>query len=995
MNTFRSVVVTLLFLFLTISSPLAGEDYWQQYVHYDFKVKLDVEKHALSGDGIITYRNNSPDTLDRVYLHLYPNAFKDNNTTLARESSRYYSGAITPENNGYIDILEFRITRKDVSADVSSAPVVAYRVNDTILESMLPERLPPGESLQMYIKFYEKISSLVRRGGWRGDQYDIAQWFPKLVVYDQKGWHPDEYHASGEFYGEFATFDVAITLPYNYIVGATGVPVAGDPGWTWVQVDTGLSDAAWDQAYAEMKTAIEARADQGQERTVTFHAENVHDFAWLASPDFLYERGEWNGIPVHVLYRSHAKAEWSKVVAQRGENVLKWLSEKYGLYPYPQLSITHGLLGGGMEYPMLVMNSGPWEGLISHEVGHIYFYGLFASDELAEAWMDEGGTSYQEYWYQVSNYGPYDYEDEEEERSWLQKFYPRLPRKERESFYLVDYMTSGYNEPMSQYAHEFKGGYGINAYSKGAWFYSMLHYIVGDSLWNEINHAYFDRWAFKHVNEQRFREVCEDVSGMDLGWYFDQWLHGTAVIDYSLGKISKTQEADGRWRTDVQIDRNDTGIMPVDVQVTTGNGEKCVQRWDGKEKSGRLMFYTATKPNDVALDPDDLVLDKNRLNNGNWKIQLLPDLPNMWQYTPRNVYLVKYIPKFWYNDVDGVWLGLRLRGDYVQKFKRSELGLTYGLRSSDIGFNVAFGHPLLPNSEKLQVDVSGMKREGRAIGELNFTYRTGREQYAPLVHQFNLAVNSAQLLKGEEAYAVRRIRSDGRTVDFQEWEAGRVNKIIGSYQFENRQNRWSTNLNLAAEASQALWGSEFDYWKFSGQARLRFGSRMNEFACRLFGGVFNGDDAPIQELFYTDGANPRERFERFYLRSIAAFPAEVNYHFPGGGNLRGYVDAPQGTEQLAALNAEASFGWLMPLVRKVLPRRWTVQVSGFYNVAHIQMPDQGDDTLMDAGVGLKLNAQFLSRRVTMRFDFPIWLSQPLPGEKETEFRWLFSFQNAI
>ncbi|MFZ5515474.1 MAG: M1 family aminopeptidase [Candidatus Zhuqueibacterota bacterium] len=995
MNSVRYRVIGILFLVLWCSHSFAGEEYWQQYVHYDFNVTLDVEKHALSGDAIITYKNNSPDTLDRIYLHLYPNAFRDENSTLSRESRRYYSGAITPENNGYIDILEFRITRKDASANVNEAPVVAYHVKDTILESMLPEALRPGEELQLYVKFYEKISSLVRRGGWRGNQYDISQWYPKLVVYDQKGWHADEYHASGEFYGEFATFDVAINLPYNYIVGATGVPVAGDPGWTWVQVDTCLSDAAWDSAYVEMKAAIEARADQGLERTVKFHAENVHDFAWLACPDFLYERGEWNGIPVHVLYRSQARHEWTKVVAQRGENVLKWLSEKYGMYPYPQLSITHGLLGGGMEYPMLVMNSGPWEGLISHEVGHIYFYGLFASDELAEAWMDEGGTSYQEYWYQVSNYGPYAYEGEEEERSGLQKLYPRIPRKEREAFYLTDYMTSGYNEPMSQYAHEFKGGYGINAYSKGAWFYAMLHYIVGDSLWGEINHAYFDRWAFKHVNEQRFREVCEDVSGMDLGWFFDQWLHNTVGVDYSLGKISKTQEADGRWRTDVRIKRNDAGIMPVDVQVTTENGEKFVQRWDGKDKFGLLTFYTAAKPGNVVLDPEDNVLDRNRLNNGGWKIQLLPDLPHAWDYTPRNVYLVKYTPKFWYNDVDGLWLGLRLRGNYMQKFNRSELGLTYGLLSNDVGFNVAFGHPLLPNSEKLQFDVSGVKREGRAIGELGFTYRTGSEQNAPLVHQFNIAFNAAQLLKGDEAYAVRRIRVDGHAVHIPEWELGRVHKIMGSYRIEGRRNRWSTSLGLTVESSQAMWGSEFDYWKFSGQAKMRYVFGLNQFACRLFGGAFSGDDAPIQELFYTDGANPRERFQTFYLRSLAAFPAEANYHFPGGGNLRGFIDHPSGTEQIAALNAEASFGCLMPLARKVLPRRWNIQLSTFYDVARIEKSVLSDDTLMDAGVGLKLNAWMLSRRVTMRFDFPIWVNHPMPGDKETEFRWLFSFQNAI
>ena len=191
-----------MFVITSINFVLADENYWQQYVHYDFKVHLDVEKHSLTGDAIITYKNNSPDTLDRIYMHLYPNAFKDENSTLAQEAKKYYyRQQISPENNGYIDILEFRITRKDPAVSPSDAPVVAYRIDDTILESMLPEPLHPGEELQLYIKFYEKIRRILGRAGWRGKQHDMAQWYPKMVVYDEKGWHADKFHLQGEFYG--------------------------------------------------------------------------------------------------------------------------------------------------------------------------------------------------------------------------------------------------------------------------------------------------------------------------------------------------------------------------------------------------------------------------------------------------------------------------------------------------------------------------------------------------------------------------------------------------------------------------------------------------------------------------------------------------------------------------------------------------------------------------------------------------------------------------
>jgi hypothetical protein len=993
----KTLLIFYSFLLFFMNLALATEVYWQQDVHYNFNVHLDSEKHALSGDAIITYKNNSPDTLDRIYLHLYPNAFKNENSTLAREAKRYYRDrSITPKNNGYIDILEFRITRKETAIDPTEAPVMAYRVDDTILESMLPEPLPPGGELQLYIKFYEKITSIINRGGWRGNQYDFGQWYPKLVVYDQNGWHPDQFHASGEFYGEFGTFDVAITLPYNYIVAATGVAVEGDPGWSWIEVDTSLAESDWSEAYDKKLEEIEKRGEENKERTVTFHAENVHDFAWLTSPDFLYEKGEWNGIPVHVLYRSNAREGWSKKVVQRGERVLEWLSTKFGMYPYPQLSITHGLLGGGMEYPMLVMNSGPWEGLISHEVGHIYFYGILASDELAEAWMDEGFTSYQEYWYQQTNFGPWGYEKDDipDSASLKFKLNPKLPIKESTYGYLIDYMTSGYNEPMSQYAQDFKGGYGINAYTKGAAFFGMLHYIVGDSLWDKICHTYFDRWKFKHVNEGRFKKVVEDVTGENFDWYFDEWMRKTVVVDYGLGKISKSKLENDQWQTEVEVKRNDEGIMPVEVQLTTKNGERFTKRWDGKDKSGRIVFVTKEKPEKVVLDPDDMILDKNRLNNGNWKFQFLPDIP-FTDYSPRNAYLIKYAPKMWYNDVDGFWLGARFRGSYLEKFYRTEIGATYGFQSDRVGYNFAVGHPLLPNSDKLQLEIAGINQEGRGVGNITLSYRMSTTQYLPPFHRFRLSFNTAQLFRDEEDYARRKIQSAGETMLLPEWERGRVNKIAASYNLDFNQRRWSSGVRFNVETSQDIWGSEFNFSKLEGECKFILGRSDNGFAIRLFAGNFWGDEAPVQEKFFTDGANPRERFSKFYLRSVAALPPELHYHFPGGGNLRGYIDQPLATERIVAFNTELRSALLTPLFRKLLPRRSSVRLSPFFDFARILTMDEKYQNMMDAGIGLQLNLRLFYQRFTLRFDFPVWVNEPLPGEKETKFRWVFSLQNAI
>jgi hypothetical protein len=171
------------------------------------------------------------------------------------------------------------------------------------------------------------------RAGYRGNQFDFAQWYPKLCVYDEEGWHAEPLHFLGEFYGEFGTFDVTIDVPFDYIVAAAGVVAEGDPGWSLVQVDTSLSEVEWPGKRMEMKKALFEKMKDSPRRRVTFHAEQVHDFAWITSPDFMYERGEYDGIPIHVLYRSYAKPSWSKVVAERGRRALEWLSNKVGRYP--------------------------------------------------------------------------------------------------------------------------------------------------------------------------------------------------------------------------------------------------------------------------------------------------------------------------------------------------------------------------------------------------------------------------------------------------------------------------------------------------------------------------------------------------------------------------------------------------------------------------------------------------------------------------------------
>ena len=452
-HTFTAIV-TLLLSFSALLFAGSGS-YWQQWVHYRMEVSLNPVEHLLSGESTITYVNNSPDTLDRIYMHLYPNAFQEGSVK-DREFQLLGWGAMSKDNPSYIDIKQFEIVSSDGS--VSSQ----FKVEDTILFAPLQASLFPGDSMIITLRWDHKVREHLGRAGYIGEQYDFAQWYPKMVVYDDRGWHAEPFHAVGDFYGEFATFDVSVNIPAPYIVGATGLVVLGDPGWESVAVDTSLPFSEWLEAVESNAASIDSLA----RRVVTFHAENVHDFAWITSPTFVYEHGKWDGIDVHVLYNTTVGEKWTRVARERSERALEWLSTNFGPYPYPQVTVTHGVLVSGMEYPMLVMMGKVLEGFVVHEIGHMWFYGALANNEADEEWMDEGFTTFQTRWYLENRYPPsgIDFESSTwghlwalehglgdfEKRRWSFNSYSEL-----DQWKAISFITSPYNEPIASKLYPF------------------------------------------------------------------------------------------------------------------------------------------------------------------------------------------------------------------------------------------------------------------------------------------------------------------------------------------------------------------------------------------------------------------------------------------------------------------------------------------------------------------------------------------------------------
>ncbi|MCG8606780.1 hypothetical protein MJD09_17575, partial [bacterium] len=399
---------------------------------------------------------------------------------------------------------------------------------------------------------------------------------------------------------------------------------------------------------------------------------------------------------------------------------------------------------------MLVMNASESESLILHEVGHIYFFGILANNEWKEAWLDEGFTSFQTRWYMETRYGKWGFDRRAQLKrsNWLQRRRPVKTRRETDRDLALAYSVSSFNRPISKISHRFNEplDYRRNAYTKGAFFFDMLKYVVGDSTFDEICHAYYERWAFKHVNEDRFRRVCEEISGLDLSWFFKQWLHDSVTVDYALGEIDKRFNKDV-WQTTVGVIRKASGVMPVDVQLVTISGDTLMQRWDGTDRAGTLSFETTSKPMQVVLDPNDMILDETRLNNGGLTYRLLFEYPNM-RYSPRDSYLVTWRPSFWYNDVDKVRLGGRFKGRNGPS-RNALFGLWFGADSQELDAKFRYSNPVVALGRETRGSFAIQKMEGRFEIDAHLSFVRSKLATVPPKHRFWFGFNHSKLLGGK------------------------------------------------------------------------------------------------------------------------------------------------------------------------------------------------------------------------------------------------------
>lgn len=507
--------------------------YWQQKADYKIAIDLDVETHQYKGVQELTYTNNSPDTLYRVFYHLYFNAFQpgsemDIRSRNIKDSDKRVGDRISkllPSEIGFIK--PQRLTQDGV--------LLSFEIAGTILEVDLNTPILPNRSTVFTMEWEAQIPVQIRRSGRNnaeGVAYSMTQWFPKIAEYDFEGWHATPYIAR-EFHSVWGDYDVRIKLDENYIIGGTGYLQNSDK--------KGLG-----------------KKTKGNTRTWHFKAPNVHDFAWAADKDFIHDTYTGaNGVILNFYYKNDPEIieNWKRL-QEKTAQLLVYFNKHVGDYPYKQYSVIQGG-DGGMEYAMCTLITGKRKlgsliGVTAHELAHTWFQFLLATNESKHEWMDEGFTSY------ISNLAMNEIMKEGKDNP------------NSNSYRGYNYIaTSGKEQPQSTQADRYttNTGYGVAAYSKGAVFLSQLEYVIGKDNLNKTLLRYYKEWAFKHPTPNDFIRVAEKVSGAELDWYLTDWTQTTNTIDYGIKNVVSEKE-----KTTITIERIGLMPMPIDIKVTYEDG---------------------------------------------------------------------------------------------------------------------------------------------------------------------------------------------------------------------------------------------------------------------------------------------------------------------------------------------------------------------------------------------------------------------------------------
>lgn len=526
-----------LFFALVFTLSINGQNSWQQNANYKIYIDVDVKKNTFKGSQEVLYTNNSPDTLNKVFFHLYFNAFRPESDMAERlnngdDNNRRFDVNIKdlePHEYGQLKVNNLKQDGLNIDSFVS----------DTILEVTLTNPILPGESSLFTMNFNGQIPITIRRAGRdspMGVKYSMAQWYPKISEYDYEGWNTAPY-TGREFHGVWGDFDVTIKIDKDFIVAASGYIQETDPNNNKL-------------GYLS-----------GKKRVWNFKAPKVHDFTWAADPEYIHDIYPGpNGVKLNFYYKNDPKiiANWKTLQPVTAE-LMDFFNNYIGEYPYKQYSVVQGG-DGGMEYSMLtLLNYGeeliPLISVTSHELAHAWFQGVLATNEMNHAWMDEGSASY--------------FGELAESHVFNIDFHPIFTERPYQDY--ISLATSGQEMPLATNANRFKfnRAYEDAAYDKGFVFLSQLNYIIGEKAFEKTIKNYFDKYKFTHPLPNDLRRVAEQSSGILLNWYLTDWTQTTNQIDYAIKNVESRKK-----KSVITLERIGLMPMPLEILVTYKDGNE-------------------------------------------------------------------------------------------------------------------------------------------------------------------------------------------------------------------------------------------------------------------------------------------------------------------------------------------------------------------------------------------------------------------------------------
>lgn len=593
--------VSLLFLLSGISgSILCQYPGWQQAVDYSMDITVDAPVHRYAGVMDVVYTNNSPDALDRIPFHLFFNAFQPGSMmdvrsrNIADPDPRVGSriAGLPEEEQGWIRVHTARVGKEDV----------AFIEDGTIGWVNLPKALSPGKKVRIHLGWDAQVPRQVRRSGWmnaEGVEFSMTQWYPKICEYDHHGWHTNPY-IGREFHGVWGDFDVTIHLDAAYTIGGTGVL---------------MNPEACGHGYGDGPTPTSGMIDWH------FVAEDVHDFAWAADPDFVHEVLDMaDGPTLHFIHQNDTSYGAWKELPPFAERMMRHYSEHVGRYPWPQYTVIEGG-DGGMEYPMCTLVRGNRNlrslvGVTAHEMAHAWFQGLLATNESLHEWMDEGFTSWIESEYMAAEFK----EAVAEPHYWAYGGYLNLVR-------------DGGEEPLSTHADHYvtNRAYGTAAYSKGEVLLNQLAAIIGEEARDAGVKRYFDEWAFRHPGPMDFKRTMERESGLELDHYFQYMINTTHHVDVAITSVRVSGDS-----TIIELERTGKLPLPVDLRITTADGrvldhhipmvvtrghrplaegEVLLPAWPWTHPTMTVALPVSLPGCTIEVDPEGWTADVDRKNN--------------------------------------------------------------------------------------------------------------------------------------------------------------------------------------------------------------------------------------------------------------------------------------------------------------------------------------------------------------------------------------------